>query len=103
MKEEQLKKCFLQKITDEYNCFKCSMIMVTSEEVFANAYKIDIVISIYEILINLVEKMTVHKMKKLLEINNLLECIYAEWLQTEDDFYSQICISLNNTLEKEIS
>lgn len=90
MKEKNQKELLLTKLTDEYRKFKTDTLFLSKEDIYANAYKIDIIINMYEILVDLADKMKASELEKLLERKEILESFYNEWLNVEDDFYEQI-------------
>ena len=90
MKNTNKRELLLTKMTDEYQNFKTDMLFLSKEEIYANAYKIDIIINMYEILVDMANKMKSCEFKKLLERSEVLELLYEEWLKVEDDFYEQM-------------
>lgn len=90
MKKEYNKEIFLIKIAEEYRLFKNGILLLHNEEIYANAYRIDIMINIYEILIEMADDLGEEEMKELLGYHQLMEFLYEKWLKTEDDFYQQI-------------
>lgn len=101
MENDYYKTLFIIKVTEEYWQFKNEMLLLPSEDVFANAYRIDIMINIYEILVELADNLNESEIRKLLAIHQLMNFLYEEWLKTEDDFYQQISESIKHTMEKE--
>lgn len=99
MKEGYYKEIFRIKIAEEYRLFKNCILLLSSEEVFANAYRIDIMINIYEVLIEMADDLGEEEIKELLGYHKLLEFLYERWLKTEDDFYQQIKDCMKQTIE----
>lgn len=88
--ENQLREAFGNKLALEYIRFKRKMILMDSEEVFANAYKIDIYINLYEALLEMAESFSIQEITRLHVVPDLLECLYEGWLKTPDSQQKEI-------------
>lgn len=79
---KKLKRAF-QKIENDYQEFKDSMLSENTEVVFENAYKIFCVNEIYYVLTNSYEYSRTDIHTVLNFKGNILEQIYDEWLHTD--------------------
>lgn len=56
----------------------------SKEEIFASAYQIDCMVRMYELLVEISQKLEVIQMQKCMEISSLLAFLYERWLKTKD-------------------
>lgn len=80
----ELREAFGNKIALEYMIFKKQLIDQGAEEVFRNAYKIDVIINLYEALLEMAESFSMGRMHYLMAVPDLLETLYEGWLEVED-------------------
>lgn len=76
-KEDQLQRLY-QKIYQEYQGFQQNMLSRSKEELYASAYSSDVIINIYEILLEHLEKMEEESLKLLEASEQLLEEFYQD-------------------------
>lgn len=98
MGKVELQELFGRKISWEYTRFKQNMIQKEPEEVFAKAYQIDAYINIYELLLEMGQKIDEKGLEKLIIFPNLLPFLYENWLEKEDSYYRE----LSDFLKEEI-
>lgn len=84
MKAKDIKKAFFEKIAYELNLFRRKMLEQGVEKVYDNAFEIDSMVSIYELLVDKGESLGVVTIMKLLVIPDLLNYIFKKWINTED-------------------
>lgn len=102
MEEEELRELFCAKISLEIKRFKEDIVQNDREKVYANAYRIDCMINIYELLFDMSQKIEEKTLKILLVFPGLLAFLYSRWLHTEDSHTEELqkcieqCISEMN-------
>ncbi len=84
MEQEELRKLFCAKISLEIKHFKEDIVQNDREKVYANAYRIDCMINIYELLFDMSQKIEEKTLKILLVFPGLLAFLYDRWMKTED-------------------
>ena len=84
MEHEELERVFCWKISAELKQFKYRMMQKQKEEIYASAYRIDCMVRIYEILAEQSHTMRNEILQSCMEIPNLLEFLYEEWLKVPD-------------------
>lgn len=98
MKEKTLQELFCEKITLEMECYKSDMLQQEPEVILGHAYQIDSTINIYEILLEMSQKIEEEALKDMLIFPNLLAFLYSEWLDYEDSHTEDIWNSLNQSV-----
>lgn len=84
MKKKMLQMLFNGKIYIELEKFKRTMFSLEPEEVFANAYEIDMKVSIYENAIEMSTDMSEEQLQILISVPDLLDYLYEMWLKESD-------------------
>lgn len=84
MEQEELRELFCAKISLEIKRFKQDIVQNDSEKVYASAYQIDCMINIYELLLDMSQKIEEKTLKILLVFPSLLAFLYERWIKTED-------------------
>lgn len=79
--EEELRELFCIKIGLENARFKERMLKQSAEVLFERAYQIDTMINLYELLMEMSQKMELDVLKILLVFPNLLAFLYDRWLK----------------------
>ena len=67
---------------------------------FERAYQIDTMLNLYELLIELSQKMEPEELKTLLVFPNLLAFLYDRWLKEEDSHMEELQCSLEKNVEE---
>ena len=98
---ELIKQMFCKKIYSEYKKFKNDMLKQSKEELFGNVYKIEIMINLYEILLEKAESLSERSLWSLLMQPNLLETMYSSWMKKEDGFYRELQQHVEEELPEE--
>ena len=79
--------------------FKKRMLKQSAEVLFERAYQIDTMLNLYELLVEMSQKMELEVLKILLVFPNLLAFLYDRWLKEEDSHIEE----LQGSLEKNVS
>ena len=79
MEKEELQELFCIKIGLEKERFKRRMLKQEPEEIFAGAYQIDTMISIYELLLEMSHEIGEDTLKKLIVFPNLMAFLFRRW------------------------
>ena len=96
--EEELRELFCIKIGLENARFKERMLKQSAEVLFERAYQIDTMINLYELLMEMSQKMDPDVLKILLVFPNLLAFLYDRWLKVKDSHIEE----LQDALEKNV-
>ena len=97
--DEELRELFCIKIGLENARFKQKMLKQSAEVLFERAYQIDTMLNLYELLVEMSQKMELEVLKPLLVFPNLLAFLYDRWLKEEDSHIEE----LQGSLEKNVS
>ena len=98
MREEVLRKLFCKKISDELDLFHLRKLRERPEEIYRSSYEIEGKINIFEVLMELSEKMDVNSLSCLLDIPEVLEYFYKKWVRAEDTLWEQMKASINMSI-----
>ena len=96
--EEELRELFCIKIGLENSRFKKRMLKQSAEVLFERAYQIDTMLNLYELLMEMSQKMEPDVLKILLVFPNLLAFLYDRWLKVKDSHIEE----LQDALEKNV-
>jgi len=96
--EKELRELFCVKIGLENALFKKRMLKQSAEVLFERAYQIDTMINLYELLMEMSQKMEPDVLKILLVFPNLLAFLYDRWLKVKDSHIEE----LQDALEKNV-
>ena len=97
--DEELRELFCLKIGLENALFKKRMLKQSTEVLFERAYQIDTMLNLYELLMEMSQKMELEVLKTLLVFPNLLAFLYERWIKEEDSHIEE----LQGSLEKNVS
>ncbi|MFR5557632.1 MAG: DUF3848 domain-containing protein [Coprococcus sp.] len=81
-------------------CFKRRMLKQSAEVLFERAYQIDTMLNLYELLIEMSQKMEPEVLKTLLVFPNLLAFLYDRWIKEEDSHMEELQCSLEKNVEE---
>lgn len=96
--EKELRELFCVKIGLENALFKKRMLKQGVEVLFERAYQIDTMLNLYELLIEMSQKMELEVLKTLLVFPNLLAFLYDRWLKEEDSHIEELQCSLEKNV-----
>lgn len=99
MEEKELRELFCTKIGLENGCFKRRMLKQSPEVLFERAYQIDSMINIYELLMEMSQKMEKEVLRTLLVFPNLLVFLYERWMKETDSYVEELQSVLDKTVE----
>ncbi len=89
--DNNAKEQFLKKLHNEQQLFRRSMIQMGKEEIYGEAYRIEITAILYDILIEKAELFSENILEKLAGRENVLQFLYNTWLKKEDNLYEELC------------
>lgn len=98
--DKELRELFCLKIGLENTYFKKKMLKQGVEVLFEQAYQIDTMLNLYELLIEMSQKMELEVLKTLLVFPNLLAFLYDRWLKEEDSHMEELQCSLEKNVEE---
>ena len=97
--EKELRELFCVKIGLENARFKKKMLKQSAEVLFERAYQIDTMINLYELLMEMSQKMEPEALKTLLVFPNLLAFLYDRWIKEADSHMEELQCSLEKNVE----
>lgn len=100
MEDEELRELFCAKISLEIRRFKENILQKDNESVYGNAFRIDGMINIYELLLEMSRKIEDKTLRKLLVFPGLLAFLYGKWLKTEDSHTEELEACLKSGMEE---
>ncbi len=98
--EDKLKSLFCLKINVELDEFREKLINNDPQEVFDNAYLIDCMITLKEVLLEKVSVLKPKEIKIMIRMPNLLQMFYDEWLEYEDSRMSDWDDFVNQSIKR---
>lgn len=103
METEKLAQTFRWKITAEMRLFRERAMQMKKEEIFADAYRIDCAIRIYEILMEISAKLGKSELEGCINMGSLLDFLYESWLKEsdsqEEELEHSLCSIIKNITE----
>lgn len=87
------KQRLCERIYDELRDYKKRSLMGSKEEIYNNSYKTEVIVNLYEILIECADKLDEGYIKQLLNLKEgILETLYLDYVtdSSEDVFYSDL-------------
>lgn len=98
--DEELRELFCIKIGLENSWFKKRMLKQSAEVLFERAYQIDTMLNLYELLMEMSQKMELEVLKTLLVFPNLLAFLYDRWIKEEDSHMEELQCSIEKNVEE---
>lgn len=98
--DEELRELFCLKIGLENARFKQRMLKQSAEVLFERAYQIDTMLNLYELLMEMSQKMELEVLKTLLVFPNLLAFLYDRWIKEEDSYMEELQCSIEKNVEE---
>lgn len=99
-KESLLQYLYL-KLDKEYTEFKRSLLLQDRESIYSNAYRIDVMINIYEILLEGLTEFEEEKLQVIFHYKNILERFYEEWMKIEDSYTEELSNSIKDVIHRD--
>lgn len=91
MGEKEGKRLLAKRLYLELQIFRYSTLRKTKKEIYDASYKIELLVTIYEILLESMEYINEEMACRLLYWNGgILEFLYEEWLKKEDSTYGEL-------------
>lgn len=90
MSPEELQNLFCIKIGIELERFKRRMLKRKPKDIYQHAYQIDMVINIYELLMEQSRRMEKQMLQALLVVSDLLGYFYRGWLKYKDSTLDEL-------------
>lgn len=101
MDKSSIKKRFIKKIYEELQEYKNSILKQSTEIVYGESYRIEIISTLYEILLEKADSISDTVLLSLLEQSTgILEMIYQDWLKKEDSSYQELVEHVDKELEQ---
>lgn len=86
-----IRTLFCKKISEELKEFKTSVLKTEKESIYSESYRIEVYVNIYEILMELAEKLPETVMLLLLkQSTGIIASLYEKWLKREDSSYEEL-------------
>lgn len=98
--EEELRELFCIKIGLENARFKNKMLKQSANVLFERAYQIDTMLNLYELLMEMSQRMEAEVLKTLLVFPNLLAFLYDRWIKAEDSHIEELQCSLEKNVDE---
>lgn len=100
MDDREMQELFCFKITQEINWFKLGILNQKPEEIYAKAFEIDSMINLYELLLEMSQKMRAEQLKELVLFPRILAYLYDCWLKYEDSGMEEMTVFIGNCLSE---
>ena len=105
MTKKRIRKLYNKKLIDEMDEFISQMKKLKKEEIIACAYRIYIMHSIYEYMLDVQDELSKNELKKIVEQSSIISDLYWKWIKSDisdnDDLLKYIEKSLEELLIKE--
>ena len=105
MTKKKVRKLYSRKLEDEMDEFISGMKKLKKEEIMACAYRIYIMHSIYEYMLDVQDELSKNELKKVVEQSSIISDLYWKWIKSDisdnDDLLKYIEKSLEELLIKE--
>ena len=98
MLREDLEVLFCFKIGKELEQFKGRIVRMDLDEILAHAYQVDIIITIYELLLEMSQQLGKEILETIILYPNLLAFLYEKWMKEEDSHMQELQESLCRSL-----
>lgn len=98
MERKELEEVLKMKIGMELSRFKRKMMRKKPGDIIGEAYHIDCIINIYEMLVEDMSKYPSETVKVLAAFPGLLEYLYHAWLKEEDSYRAELELCRNRSI-----
>ena len=100
MEYKELRKLLAKRLYLELQIFKYDTLSKSKKEIYDDSYKIEVLATIYEILLESLINLEKEIIYKLLMCNNgILESLYCEWLKKEDSSYEELKLHIDSEMK----
>ena len=83
MTKKKVRKLYSRKLEDEMDEFISGMKKLKKEEIMACAYRIYIMHSIYEYMLDVQDELSKNELKKIVEQSSIISDLYWEWIKSD--------------------
>ena len=97
---QEFRELFCFKIAMELKWFKLAVLGKKPDEIYEMAYRIDTMINIYELLLEMCSDMEMETLQSLLPIPQVMSFLYEKWLKKEDSRMEEMQDFLENETAK---
>ena len=105
MTKKKVRKLYSRKLEDEMDEFISGMKKLKKEEIMACAYRIYIMQSIYEYMLEVQDELSKNELKKIVEQSSIISDLYWKWIKSDisdnDDLLKYIANTLDEMFKKE--
>lgn len=91
MGAEELRQLFCLKIKLELKRFNREILTLEAQEIYNQAFQIDTMIRIYELLVEISQNLDNDMLQKLLLFPDILAFLFANWLKVDDSYTDELC------------
>ncbi len=78
------------RIDDEYQDYRESVLGLQNDQIFSRSYEIDMITSFYGIMKDCILHISEDVIEGLLESENILLELYEDWLKVDDGLYEEL-------------
>lgn len=90
MDDKELRELFCFKIGQELNWFKLGVLNKKPEEIYSMAFQIDCMVNLYELMLEMSQKLDVAVIRRLVVFPRILAWLYERWLKQEDSLMEEM-------------
>lgn len=101
MDKEKIKENFIKRLYKELQDFKQSVLAQDKQIVYGEAYKVEVVSTLYEIFLEKADTISDTVLLSLTgQSAGILETVYEDWLKKEDSSYQELEEHVESELEE---
>lgn len=100
MNDKEGRKLLAKRLYLELQIFRYSTLRKSKKEIYDASYKIEALVTIYEIMLEAIEQVNEDTLNHLLLWNGgILELMYQEWLKKDDSSYEELSVHIMDELK----
>ena len=99
MTKKKVRKLYSRKLEDEMDEFISGMKKLKKEEIMACAYRIYIMQSIYDYLLEVQNELSKNELKKIVEQSSIISDLYWKWIKSDIADNDELLKCIDNTLK----
>ena len=100
MTKKKVRKLYSRKLEDEMNEFISQMKKLKKEEIIACAYRIYIMQSIYDYLLEVQNELSKNELKRIVEQSSVISDLYWKWIKSDISDNDDLLKYIDNTLDE---
>ena len=100
MTKKKIRKLYNKKLIDEMNEFISQMKKLKKEEIIACAYRIYIMQSIYDYLLEVQNELSKNDLKRIVEQSSIISDLYWKWIKSDISDNDELLKCIDNALEE---